>query len=72
MNIMYTWGFFKITDTSKAVRFIKETLKEYKLQEEALADEEFMGFFDNAVTDDIQDMKLYLMLRKNEDKTLQK
>ena len=25
MNLMYTWGLFAITETSKAVRFIKET-----------------------------------------------
>lgn len=70
MNLMYTWGFFTITETGKAVRFIRETLEEYKIREEALVDEEFMGFFDTAVTDDIEDMKLYLKIEK--DKTLQK
>lgn len=44
MNIMYTWGFFMITDTSKAVRFIKETLEEYKLREEALAMKNLWNF----------------------------
>ena len=72
MYLMYTWGFFMITDTSKAIRFIKETLEEYKLREEALVDKEFMEFYNTAVDDDIDDMKLYLMLSKNEDKTLQK
>ena len=72
MNLMYTWGFFMITDTSKAIRFIKETLEEYKLREEALVDKEFMEFYNTAVDDNIDDMKLYLMLSKNEDKTLQK
>ena len=72
MNLMYTWGFFMITDTSKAIRFIKETLEEYKLREEALVDKEFMEFYNTAIDDDIDDMKLYLMLSKNEDKTLQK
>ena len=72
MNIMYTWGFFTITETGKAVRFIKETLEEYKLREEALLNEEFMEFFNKALTDDVEDMKLYLMLSKNKDKTLQK
>ena len=67
---MYTWGFFMITDTSKAVRFIRETLEEYKLREEALCDLEFMGFFDTALTDDVEEMKVYLTLKK--DKTLQK
>ena len=62
MNLMYTWGFFMITDTSKAIRFIKETLEEYKLREEALVDKEFMEFYNTAVDDDIDDMKLYLML----------
>ena len=70
MNLMYTWGFFMITDTSKAVRFIRETLEEYKLREEALSDLEFMGFFDTALTDDVEEMKVYLTLKK--DKTLQK
>jgi hypothetical protein len=72
MNLMYTWGFFTITETGKAVRFIRETLEEYKIREEALLDKEFMEFFNKALTDDVEDMKLYLMLSKNEDKTLQK
>lgn len=72
MNIMYTWGFFQITEIGKAIRFIKETLEEYKLREEAIVDKEFMDFFNTAIDDDIEDMKLYLMLSKNEDKTLQK
>lgn len=65
MNLMYTWGFFMITDTSKAVRFVKETLEEYKLRDESLVDEEFMEFFNTALTDDVEDMKLYLKLKKD-------
>lgn len=70
MNLMYTWGFFMITDTSKAIKFIKETLEEYKLKEEALVDKEFMDFYNTAVDDDIEDMKLYLMLRNTNEKRL--
>ena len=70
MNLMYTWGFFMITDTSKAIRFIKETLEEYKLREEALVDKEFMEFYNTAVDDDIDDMKLYLMLSNTNEKRL--
>ena len=70
MNLMYTWGFFMITDTSKAIRFIKETLEEYKLREEALVDKEFMEFYITAIDDDIDDMKLYLMLSKTNEKRL--
>ena len=70
MNLMYTWGFFMITDTSKAIRFIKETLEEYKLREEALVDKEFMDFYNTAVDDDIEDMKLYLMLSNTNEKRL--
>ena len=68
MNLMYTWGFFMITDTSKAIKFIKETLEEYKLREEALVDKEFMDFYNTAVDDDIEDMKLYLMLSNTKKK----
>lgn len=70
MNIIYTWGLFKITEISKAVRFIKETLEEYKLREEALSDEDFMEFFETALTDEVDDMKLYLMLRNTKEKRL--
>lgn len=70
MNIIYTWGLFKITEISKAVRFIKETLEEYKLREEALSDEDFMEFFETALTDEVDDMKLYLMLSNTKEKRL--
>lgn len=70
MNLMYTWGFFMITDTSKAIRFIKETLEEYKLREEALVDKEFMEFYNTAIDDDMDDMKFYLMLRNTNEKRL--
>ena len=70
MNLMYTWGFFMITDTSKAIRFIKETLEEYRLREEALVDKEFMEFYNTAIDDDIDDMKLYLMLSNTNEKRL--
>lgn len=65
INIMYTWGFLMITDTSKAVRFIKETIEEYKLRDEALSDQEFMEFFNTALTDDVEDMKLYLKVKED-------
>ena len=70
MNLMYTCGFFMITDTSKAIKFIKETLEEYKLRDESLADEEFMEFFNTSLTDDVEDMKLYLMLSNTNEKRL--
>ena len=70
MNLMYTWGFFMITDTSKAIKFIKETLEEYKLREEALVDKEFMEFYNTAIDDDMEDMKLYLMLSNTNEKRL--
>ena len=70
MNLMYTWGFFMITDTSKAIRFIKETLEEYRLREEALVDKEFMEFYNTAIDDDMEDMKLYLMLSNTNEKRL--
>lgn len=70
MNLMYTWGFFMITDTSKAIRFIKETLEEYKLREEAIVDKEFMEFYNTAIDDDMEDMKLYLMLSNTNEKRL--
>ena len=54
-----------ITDTRKAVRFIKETIEEYKLRDEALSDQEFMGFFNTALTDDVEDMKLYLKVKED-------
>jgi len=59
-----------ITDTSKAIRFIKETLEEYKLREEALVDKEFMEFYNTAVDDDMEDMKLYLILSNTNEKRL--
>lgn len=65
INLMYTWGFFMITDTSKAVRFIKETIEEYKLRDEALSDQEFMEFFNTALTDDVENMKLYLKVKED-------
>ena len=64
INLIYTWGLLKITQTGKAVRFIRETLEEYKLREEAINDPEFMEFFNNALIDDVEDMKLYLTLKK--------
>ena len=70
MNLMYTWGFFMITDTSKAIKFIKETLEEYKLREEVLVDKEFMEFYNTAIDDDMEDMKLYLMLSNTNEKRL--
>ena len=70
MNLMYTWGFFMITDTSKAIRFIKETLEEYKLREEALVDKEFMEYYNTAIDDNMEDMKLYLMLSNTKEKRL--
>ena len=70
MNLMYTWGFFMITDTSKAIQFIRETLEEYKLREEALVDKEFMEFYNTAIDDDMDDMKLYLMLSNTNEKRL--
>ena len=70
MNLMYTWGFFMITDTSKAIRFIKETLEEYKLREEALVDKEFMEFYNTAIDDNMDDMKLYLILSNTNEKRL--
>ena len=70
MNLMYTWGFFMITDTSKAIRFIKETLEEYKLREEALVDKEFMEFYNTAIDDNMDDMKHYLILSNTNEKRL--
>ena len=70
MNLMYTWGFFMITDTSKAIKFIKETLEEYNLREEALVDKEFMEFYNTSIDDDMEDMKLYLMLSNTKEKRL--
>ena len=70
MNLMYTWGFFMITDTSKAIRFIKETLEEYRLREEALVDKEFMEFYNTAIDDNMDDMKLYLILSNTNEKRL--
>ena len=62
MNLMYTWGFFMITDTGKAVAFAKEMIEMYKLREEAINNPEFMEFFNTTLTDDIEDMRLYLKL----------
>ena len=46
-------------DNSAAEKTEKTNKKkeEYKLREEALVDEEFMEFFDKALTDDVEDMK---------------
>jgi rubrerythrin len=66
-NLMYTWGFFKITETGKAIRFIKETIEQYRMLEESLVDKEFMNFFNEAIDDEVDDVKMYLRL----DKTLQ-
>ena len=62
--LMYTWGFFTITETSKAIRFIKEKNEEYKLRDEALKDDEFMMFFNNEFDESIDDVKVYT-LKKN-------
>ena len=70
INLMYTWGFFTITETGKAVRFIRETLEEYKIREEAINDPEFMEFFNTTLTDDIEDMSLYLKLSNVKEKRL--
>lgn len=57
--LMYTWGFFTITDTSNALKIVKESIEEYKVREDALADKEFMEFFDTIVRDDIEDVLIY-------------
>ena len=62
--LMYTCGFFTITETSKAIRFIKEKNEEYKLRDEALKDDEFMMFFNNEFDESIDDVKVYT-LKKN-------
>lgn len=70
MNIMYTWGFFKITEVSKTIKFIKETIEEYKLRDEALTDDEFMKFIDDSLNDEVEYMKTYLMLSNKNKKRL--
>ena len=57
--LMYTWGFFTITETGKAIKFVKEKKEEYKLRDEALVDSEFMEFFNTSLTDDIEDVQIY-------------
>lgn len=59
--IMYSWGFFTITETGKAIKFIKDTLEEYKLHEEVIHDESLLEFIHTEITDDIEDVRLYLM-----------
>ena len=70
MNVMYTWGFFMITDTGKAVAYAREMIEKYKLREEAINDPEFMNFFSTTLTDNIEDMKLYLKLSNVKEKRL--
>lgn len=70
LNVVYTWGFFMITDTSKAVSWVKDTIEKYKLREEALSDEEFMEFYNSTLTDDVEDIRLYLKLSNTKEKRL--
>ena len=65
--LMYTWGFFTITETSKALKILRESIEEYKLREEALVDSEFMEFFNTSLTDDIEDVMIYSLKK---DKTM--
>ena len=67
MNLMYTWGFLTITETSKALKILRESIEEYKLREEALVDSEFMEFFNTSLTDDIEDVMIYSLKK---DKTM--
>ena len=62
--LMYTWGFFTITETGKAIKFVKEKKEEYKLRDEALKDAEFMMFYNNEFDESIDDVKVYT-LKKN-------
>lgn len=64
LNIMYTGGFFMITDVGNAINWVKQIKDNYKLRDEALADKEFMEFFSSILNDDVHDMNLYLRLRK--------
>ena len=59
-----------ITDTSKAVSWVKDTIEKYKLREEALSDEEFMEFYNSTLTDDVEDIRLYLKLSNTKEKRL--
>ena len=65
--LMYTWGFFTITETGKALKFVRETIEEYKIREEALLDKEVMGLLDKVMNDDTDDMRIY-SLKKRLDK----
>ena len=65
--LIYTWGFFTITETGKAIKFVKEKKEEYKLRDEALVDSEFMEFFNTSLTDDIEDVQIY-SLKKDKTK----
>lgn len=62
--IMYSFGFFTITETGQALRFIRDSIEEYKIREEALLDREVMDFLNKEIDDDVDDIKVYLM-KKN-------
>lgn len=57
--LMYTWGFLTITDTSKALNILRESIEEYKVREDALSDSEFMNFFNTSMSDDIDNVMIY-------------
>ena len=62
--IIYVWAYFMITNTGKAFNFLKEVKQMYKLRGEAISDSEFLEFVRNSVTEDVADIKLYLLLDK--------
>ena len=63
--VMYLWAIGKITNANEAISYIKETIEEFRLRDEALAEGEHVEFVKNEITDDVYDMKLYLTLKNN-------
>ena len=62
--LMYSFGFFTITETGQALKFIRDSIEDYKLREEALLDREIMDFLNKEIDNDVDDIKVYLM-KKN-------
>ena len=57
--LIYTWGFLAITDTSKALKILRDSIEEYKVREDALKDESFMKFFNEEISEEVDNVMIY-------------
>lgn len=61
MCVMYTWGFWATTDSKDALNYVKKSIEEYKLREEAILDNNVMDMMAEVLDNDL---KLYMVKNK--------